>query len=51
MWQDLRSAIRRLNEDRRFSLLAILALALGIGSSISQGRSGFSRKMLGWLAF
>ncbi len=33
MWQDLRFAIRSLNKDRRFSLLAMLALALGIGSA------------------
>src|SRR5215469_12683368 len=30
--QDLRFAIRSLNRDRRFTLLAVLALALGIGS-------------------
>lgn len=33
LWHDLRFAIRSLNKDRRFSLLAILALALGIGSA------------------
>lgn len=32
LWQDLRFAVRGLNKDRRFTLLAILALALGIGS-------------------
>ena len=32
LWQDLRFAVRSLNKDRRFTLLAVLALALGIGS-------------------
>lgn len=33
LWQDLRFATRSLNKDRRFTLLAVLALALGIGSA------------------
>ena len=33
MWQDLRFAIYTLGRDRRFILLAVLALALGIGSA------------------
>ncbi|HWG57882.1 MAG TPA: ABC transporter permease [Candidatus Acidoferrales bacterium] len=33
LWQDLRLAIRGLNRDRRFTLLAVLALALGIGAA------------------
>jgi putative ABC transport system permease protein len=33
IWQDLRFAIRGLTKYRRFTLLAILALALGIGSA------------------
>jgi|SRR5438105_9328926 len=32
LFQDLRFAIHSLNRDRRFTLLAVLALALGIGS-------------------
>ena len=32
VWQDLRFAVRNLNKDRRFTLLAVLALSLGIGS-------------------
>lgn len=32
IWQDLRFAIRSLNKDHRFTLLAVLALSLGIGS-------------------
>jgi putative ABC transport system permease protein len=32
LWQDARFAIRSLNKDRRFTLLAVLALSLGIGS-------------------
>jgi putative ABC transport system permease protein len=32
VWQDLRFAARNLNKDRRFTLLAVLALSLGIGS-------------------
>lgn len=32
-WQDLRYGVRVLFKDRRFALLAIIALALGIGSS------------------
>src|SRR6185437_3118208 len=31
-WRDLRFATRSLNKDRQFTLLAVLALALGIGS-------------------
>jgi putative ABC transport system permease protein len=32
LWQDVRFAVRSLNKDRRFTLLAVLALSLGIGS-------------------
>ncbi len=32
IWRDLQFALRSLNKDRRFTLLAVLALALGIGS-------------------
>lgn len=32
IWQDLRFAVHSLNKDRRFTLLATLALAVGIGS-------------------
>jgi len=32
-WQDLRYAVRTLFKDRRFALLAIFALSLGIGAS------------------
>ena len=32
-WQDFRYSLRTLSKDRRFSLLAVLALALGVGSS------------------
>jgi len=33
LWRDLRFGFRNLNKDRRFALLAILALALGIGAT------------------
>ncbi len=33
LWRDLRFGLRNLNKDRRFALLAILALALGIGAT------------------
>ena len=33
LWRDLRYAVRSLNKDRRFALLAIFPLALGIGST------------------
>ncbi len=33
LWRDLRFGLRSLNKDRRFALLAILALALGIGAT------------------
>jgi len=32
-WRDVRFGLRNLNKDRRFALLAILALALGIGAT------------------
>lgn len=32
IWRDLRFAVRSLNKDRRFAVLAVLAPALGIGS-------------------
>jgi len=33
LWRDLRYGLRNLKKDRRFALLAILALALGIGAT------------------
>ena len=33
LWRDVRFGLRNLNKDRRFALLAILALALGIGAT------------------
>ena len=33
LWHDLRFAVRSLNKARTFALLAIMALALGIGST------------------
>jgi hypothetical protein len=32
VWRDLRFALQSLSRDKRFTLLAVLALALGIGS-------------------